>query len=210
MPDTWLDSLADAMAAMSAWEAAAVVLSVAYLLLAVRQNPWCWAAAFASTTIFTALFWQVQLVMQSALNVYYMAMAVYGWWHWRLGGQEDASLPVIRWSWQRHVVTIAIITLTALLSGWLLAHHGDAARPYLDSLITWGAVVTTFMVARKVLENWAYWMVINALAIFLFLDRAMVLTAALHASYLVISVFGWISWRREYLRQQASRGNLHT
>jgi nicotinamide mononucleotide transporter len=201
MPERWLDTLALALAAMSAWEAVAVLLAVAYLLLAVRQNPWCWAAAFASTAIFTALFWQVQLVMQSALNVYYMAMAIYGWWCWQHGGNDDDGLPVVRWSWAQHALVIAVIALAALVSGWLLARHGSAARPYLDSLITWGAVVTTFMVARKVLENWAYWMMFNALAIFLFLDRAMLLTASLHASYLVISVFGWVSWRREYLQQ---------
>ncbi len=198
MPERWLDTLAESLAAMSAWEAAAVVLAVAYLLLAVRQNPWCWAAAFLSTAIFTALFWQVQLVMQSTLNVYYMAMAVYGWWQWRHGGQGQGELPIVRWPWRRHLLTVGLILACALISGWLLARHGGAARSYLDSLITWAAVVTTFMVARKVLENWAYWMVINSLAVFLFLDRGMLLTAALHAAYLVISVFGWASWLRDY------------
>src|SRR6056297_2537051 len=125
MPDTWLDSLADAMAAMSAWEAAAVVLSVAYLLLAVRQNPWCWAAAFASTTLYTALFWQVQLVMQSALNVYYMAMAVYGWWHWRHGGDADTPLPVQRWPAGHHALALTGIFTAALVSGALLSGYSD-------------------------------------------------------------------------------------
>ena len=196
-PDDWLDAIALGLAAMSGWELIAVLLAVAYLLLAVRQNPWCWAAAFVSTAIFTALFWQVQLVMQSALNGYYMAMAVYGWWHWRHGGEGDQSLPITRWRPQQHLLALSLILLCATVSGWLLAQHTEAARPYLDSFITWGAVVTTFMVARKVLENWAYWMVINSLAIILFLDRGMVLTAALHAAYLVISVFGWASWVRD-------------
>jgi nicotinamide mononucleotide transporter len=61
------------------------------------------------------------------------------------------------------------------------------------------------MVARKVLENWAYWMVINSLAIVLFVDRGMLPTAGLHAAYLVISVFGWRRWRRDYQGQRAAR-----
>jgi nicotinamide mononucleotide transporter len=186
------------------WEALAVALAVAYLLLAVRQNRLCWIAAFASTALYTALFWQVQLVMQSALNVYYMAMAVYGWWHWRHGGDADAPLPVQRWPAGRHALALVGIFAAALVSGALLSSHSDAARPYLDSLVTWGAVVTTFMVARKVLENWAYWMVINSLAIVLFVDRGMLPTAGLHAAYLVISVFGWRGWRRDYRRQRAA------
>ncbi|RFF29950.1 nicotinamide riboside transporter PnuC [Wenzhouxiangella sediminis] len=203
--NSWLEQLAQRWAQMSGWELAAVVLAVAYLLLAVRQNRWCWAAAFVSTAIFTLLFWHVQLVMQSALNGYYMAMAVYGWWHWQHGdgGDETGGLPIHRWGAKHHAVALGVITACALASGYLLDRHSDAAWPYLDSFVTWAAVVTTFMVARKVLDNWAYWMVINSLAIVLFVDRGMALTALLHATYLVISVFGWISWVRDYRRQPA-------
>jgi nicotinamide mononucleotide transporter len=204
-PEGLMEQLALRWAQMSGWELAAVVLAVAYLLLAVRQNRWCWAAAFVSTAIFTVLFWNVQLVMQSALNGYYMAMAVYGWWHWQHGdgGDQAGGLPIHRWGAKQHAVALGMITAFALVSGYLLDRHSDAAWPYLDSFVTWGAVVTTFMVARKVLDNWAYWMVINSLAIVLFVDRGMALTALLHATYLVISVFGWISWIRDYRRQPA-------
>ena len=91
-----------------------------------------------------------------------------------------------------------------MISGALLEANTQAARPYLDSFVTWGAVVTTWMVARKVLENWAYWMVINSLAVFMFIDRGMLLTAGLHVSYLAISVFGWRSWYRDYRQQRLS------
>ena len=201
-----LDRLVAAWAATPGWEILAVALAVAYLLLAVRQNPWCWAAAFVSTAIFTVLFWNVQLPMQSALNGYYMVMAVYGWWAWRHGGKHDTPLPIRRWPLGYHVAALAAIGLAAVASGALLTAHGDAARPYLDALITWGAVVTTFMVARKVLENWAYWMVINSLAVVLFVDRGMLPTAGLHAAYLVISVFGWRAWLRDARAQDERVG----
>ncbi|NBB91979.1 MAG: nicotinamide riboside transporter PnuC [Gammaproteobacteria bacterium] len=201
IPEHWIEQIAQRWAAMSGWELVAVVLAVAYLLLAVRQNRLCWVAAFFSTAIFTVLFWNVQLLMQSALNVYYMAMAVYGWWHWQHGSESAGWLPIKRWRPKQHALALATIAACALLSGFLLERHSDAAWPYLDSLVTWGAVVTTFMVARKVLDNWAYWMVINSLAVFLFIDRGMALTALLHITYLVISVFGWMSWHRDYSKQ---------
>jgi len=207
IPETWLEPIAQRWAAMSGWELAAVVLAVAYLLLAVRQNRLCWVAALVSTAIFTVLFWNVQLLMQSALNGYYMAMAVYGWWHWRHGGDSDQALPVTRWRPRQHALALGLVALCALVSGYLLSRHSQAAWPYLDSLVTWGAVVTTFMVARKVLDNWAYWMVINSLAVFLFVDRGMFLTAGLHVAYLVISVFGWVSWLRDYRRRPADGGS---
>ncbi|WP_376694834.1 nicotinamide riboside transporter PnuC [Wenzhouxiangella sp. EGI_FJ10305] len=204
IPESWLEQIAERWAAMSGWELAAVVLAVAYLLLAVRQNRLCWIAAFVSTAIFTVLFWNVQLLMQSALNGYYMIMAVYGWWNWRHGQGSDGALPITRWPLSRHALALGVIAACALVSGYLLTRYSQAAWPWLDSFVTWGAVVTTFMVARKVLENWSYWMVINSLAIFLFIDRGMQLTALLHATYLIISVFGWISWHRDYRRQEST------
>jgi len=192
------DGIADGWLVVSGWELLAVALAIAYLLLAVHQNRACWVAALVSTAIFSALFWRVQLPMQSALNFYYMLMAVYGWWQWTHGGAADGQLPITRWSAARHAVLLALVLAATLVAGRWLDAGTDAARPYLDSLITWGAVVTTFMVARKVLENWAWWMVINSLAVWLFIDRGMLPTAGLHLAYLAISVFGWRSWLRDY------------
>ena len=112
--------------------------------------------------------------------------------------RREKRLAITRWPWRKHAFALAAIAGCSLLSGLLLERHTQAAWPYLDSLITWGAVVATYMVARKVLENWAYWMLINSLAIFMFIDRGMALTAVLHSTYLLISVFGWIAWQRDY------------
>jgi len=195
------EQIAQAWYQMSGWEIGAVILAIAYLLLAVRQNPLCWYCGFASTAIYTVLYWDVDLLMQSGLNVYYMAMAVYGWWQWRHGGRGDTQLPVQTWPWRKHGLVIAGILAFSAITGSLLTQFTQAAWPYLDSFATWAAVVTTFMVARKILENWAYWMVINSLSIFLLLDREMYLTALLLVCYLIISVLGWINWQRDYRRQ---------
>ncbi|OAB63110.1 nicotinamide mononucleotide transporter [Leptolyngbya valderiana BDU 20041] len=199
-----LDALARAWAAQSGWEMLAVILAIAYLLLVVRQNPWCWAAALISTAIYTVLFRDVSLLMQSALNAYYMGMAVYGWWHWRHGGQDDQAVVIVRWPLSLHALSIALILIAAGVSGHLLDRYTEAALPYLDALVTWAAVLTTFMVARKVLENWIYWWMINSLAIVLFIDRGLVLTAALHAAYLMIAIVGWRQWLRDYRAGLAS------
>ena len=84
--DNWLQSVLSAASSMSPWELAGVIFAIAYLLLAVRENVWCWFFAFVSTAIYTVLFWDVSLLMDSALNVYYMAMAVFGWYQSTRGG----------------------------------------------------------------------------------------------------------------------------
>ena len=179
-------------------EAGAVSLGVAYLLLAAREKILCWPAAFLSTALSVYVFWNVALLMESALNLYYMGMAVYGWRQWRRGG-PNGTAPVRRWGAAAHVLAIGAILAAAALSGHLLAANTEAAWPYLDSFTTWASVLTTFMVARKILENWIYWFVIDGVSIFLYLDKGLYLYAALFTFYLVICVMGFLSWRRSLL-----------
>jgi nicotinamide mononucleotide transporter len=184
------------LATISPWEFAAVVLAIAYLLLAVRQSLWCWYAALGSTTIYLFLFAEARLYMESALQLFYIAMAVYGWVQWRHGGARGTGRQVSLWPMRAHVVAIISVLGLAWLSGWLLARYTSAELPYLDSLTTWASLVATWMVARKLLENWYYWFVIDSAAIWLYLHRGLHLTALLFAVYLVLIVIGYLAWRR--------------
>lgn len=189
--------------AQSSWlELTAVFLAIAYLLLAVRQNIACWYAAFVSTAIFLYVFWHVQLYMESGLQVFYLVMAVYGWYRWRnlSSPDQEGQIPITSWPARYHIVAaIAVVSATAI-SGTLL-QDSDQRLPYLDSFTTWGAILTTFMVAHKVLENWLYWLVIDSVSIYLYLDRELYFTALLFVAYLVIVVFGYMEWRRKYHEQ---------
>ena len=181
-------------------ELTAVVFAIAYLILAVRENILCWFAAGISTVIFLAIFWDVKLYMESGLQVYYLAMAVFGWHQWRQVGNGSTCLQVSMWSMRKHLVALALIAMLTLISGYLLNSGTDAKLPYLDSFTTWASVVTTVMVARKVLENWVYWLVIDSVSIYLYIDRELYFTAILFAVYIVIIFFGWFSWSKNYQR----------
>ena len=148
------------------------------------------------------LFWDVSLLMESALNVYYMAMAVYGWYQWRRGGDEHAGVQMQSLGWSRHGIIILAILLITLVSGFFLSRYSDAAWPYVDSFTTWASVITTYMVTRKILENWLYWVVIDAVSIPLYIDRGLTMTAMLYVAYVLIAAVGFVSWRRHFLAQQ--------
>ena len=209
------DQLLAAATSLSAWELVAVLLGIAYLLLAVRESLWCWYAAFISTGIFLWLFWEVSLLMESALQVYYLAMAVYGWHQWRHGSRGRQAAPAAAatgsnqplligtWQLRTHLLVVAAVLAASAGSGFLLAQYTDAALPYLDSFTTWGSILTTWMVARKILENWLYWLVIDSASIYLYLERGLLLTAGLFAVYLIIVVFGYRRWLRQYRLQSA-------
>jgi len=138
---------------LQAWEVLAVILAVAYLVLAIKQNIWCWAAAAVSTLLYLFIMFQSRLYMESLLQLFYLAMAAYGWYSWRHPPRGEGELPVTTWPWRWHVLAIGSVLLLVFVSGDLLSRYSDAALPHLDSFTTWGAMVATFMVARKVLEN---------------------------------------------------------
>ena len=189
---------------MGIWEAIAVALGIAYLLLAAGEKLACWYAALVSSAMFLVLFWRVGLPMQSALQVYYVLMAVYGYQQWRRGPDDGQARAQIRcWRAGQHGTAIAAVLLLSLFSGWWLTANTGASLPFVDSFTTWGAVLTTWMVARKILENWLYWLVIDAVSIYLYLDRDLYLTAALFVGYMVIAMFGFRQWLHSY-RQQSN------
>ena len=197
-----INTIAHQLLQNSLLELVAVVFAVAYLVLAVKENSLCWYAAGISTLIFLFIFWDVKLYMESGLQIYYLAMAFYGWYQWRGAQTETVSLRVSKWRAKQHVVALALIATLTFISGSLLNSGTDANLPYLDSFTTWASVVTTFMVARKILENWFYWLVIDSVSIYLYFDRELYFTSLLFAIYIVIIFFGWFAWNRSYRQRE--------
>lgn len=192
-----IDDLGTAFATVSVAEIAAVVLAVAYLVLAVRQNILCWLAAFVSSGLYIGVFFSARLYMESTLQIFYAGMAIYGWYEWRFGGTDHTGVMINMWSVRRHAAVLTGITAASFLLGWGMSQT-DAAFPYADSFTTVAAIVTTYMVARKVLENWIYWFVIDSVSAYLYAARELYLTALLFLSYLVLIVIGFRTWWREY------------
>lgn len=182
--------------AFSTLEFVAVVLAIAYLLLAIRQNIWCWLCAGISTAIYVWLFIGARLYMESALNGFYFVMSIYGWHVWSSGRTEGHERPVILWPPKTHSVAIAAIIVASVVNGFLLSWHTDAAFPYIDSLTTWSAIWATFLVARKVLENWWYWLAIDIASVFIYWARDLQLTSFLFVIYVIMIPFGLVSWTR--------------
>ena len=197
-----MDGIAAQLQAFGTAEVVAVLAAIAYLLLAIRRNIWCWFFAALSTAIYIGLFIGAKLYMESVLNVFYLAMALYGWHVWRSGGQEGGELPVTKWPLPAHAAAVAGIAVAAALVGFLLDRYSDAAFPYADSATTVAAIWTTFLVARKVLENWWYWLAIDSVSIYLYWARDLQLTALLFVLYVLLIPIGLVAWRRAYAEQQ--------
>ena len=178
-------------------EAIAVLLGLAYVLLALKQNRWCWVAGGASSLILAWLSARSRLPMQALLQLWYVGMAVYGWRRW---SQPQASR-IGTWPLRLHAVGVAAsLAVSVLVARWL-ASETQAAWPYLDSATTVLSLLATWLVARMKLENWLYWLAIDAVLVFLFAAQGLVFTATLFALYLVLAAAGYVSWNAKYRAQ---------
>jgi nicotinamide mononucleotide transporter len=189
-----------------AWiiEGVGAVLAIAYLLLALKQNKLCWFAWIASSILYLYVMYQAGLYMESLLQVFYLCMGFYGLSQWSKTINNNQNTYVDLWSIGNHIFAISLVIILSFLSGVLLSNFSNAALPFIDAFTTWGAIVASYMVAKKILENWIYWFVIDFISVFIFASRGLYFTSALFVTYLVIIYFGYKSWSKIRLNQNES------
>lgn len=199
-PDT-IQAMTQALQGMSAWEIAAALLGVAYILLAAKESQWCWLFALLSTLIYTVLFWEGQLPMQALLNFYYMGMAVYGFWLWQKVGAQTSTLNISRWRWGQHLAFVAVGIAMSSLVTLYLQKTGQSQSPILDAFTTVFSVMNTWLIAKKVLENWLYWVVIDAAATLLYFQTGYFATMLLFVLNTLMAIAGYVAWVKLYKQQ---------
>jgi nicotinamide mononucleotide transporter len=186
---------------VSAWhdtsgvELLAAALALVYVPLAIGQRLSCWIAAFVSSVLYVWVFFSARLYMESLLNAFFAVMAVYGFWQWQ-HGKGGGELHVTRWPVARHALALLGIVAAAAVNAFVLARFTPALNPFIDSMLAWASVFTTFLVARKVYENWYWWLVIDSLSLGLYFTRHLYLTMLLYGVYVILCVVGMREWHR--------------
>ena len=184
-------------------EITAVILAVFYLILAVKQNILCWICGIISSALYFFIMRSAGLYMEAYLQIFYIFMGFYGWSQWKINTSNTSNFVVNTWNKSQHLFATSIVLILAIVSAILLRFFTDAALPFLDALVAWGAVVATYMVAKKLLENWIYWLVIDSISIFLFISRDLFPTAFLLVIYIIIIIYGYRSWSKRFLENNA-------
>lgn len=189
-------------------ELLAMLLSLAYVILAAKGSSLCWPAAFFSTALYTLIFFDVLLLMDSALNAYYLLMAIYGYWQWTFNNdaeEENNELSIVSLPLSYHLKVFGVLALISIAVGYVMTNYTPAHFPYLDSFTTVFAVFATYLITQKVLENWLYWIVIDAASIYLYVQKGLIPTTILFIIFVVVSYFGYKKWLHIYQSHQLSR-----
>ena len=171
-------------------ESIAVFFSVLYVVLAARENIWCWGAACISVSIYIYICYTAKLYPETGLQVFYLIMAGVGYYMWNKDNKEEIK----EWSELKHLGIILLGTILTFFMGFYFSIYTDSVMPITDSFTTIFSLIATYMVVKKVLGNWLYWIVIDLVSVYLYFNRDLHLTSLLFIVYTIIAVFGYFSW----------------
>ena len=172
----------------------AVIFNVLYVIFAAKQNRWCWVFGFIGVAILFIIYLEVRLYSDATLQVFYLVMAVYGWISWN---DPKLSVKKVRRATVReHFKWISIGCMGALGLGYFWQHFG-AALPYVDAFTTTFSIIATYMTAKKILENWWYWIVIDTICVGVYWIRDIPLIAILFFVYTLLAIYGYLTWKKQ-------------
>jgi nicotinamide mononucleotide transporter len=190
-----LKSIVDAIKVTSFLEWTGVILGIGYVVAITYKKMIAWFFALISSCIYVYLCFSTQLYLESFLQVFYVITAIYGWLKWK---KDATNQQIISWGSKLNLINIILSAILTLSIGFIFSQYTNQANPYMDAFTTVFSLVATFMVAKKVLENWIYWIVIDAVSIVLYSSRGFYLTGLLFTIYTLLALFGFIKWYKNY------------
>ena len=175
----------------------------------IRQNIWGWPVGLVQVAVYAWVFFDAKLYSDAILQIAFFLIQAYGWWHWLRGARkreaDGAVLPITRLTGAAIATWIAVGAV--LTAGWgLFMHrHTDAALPWWDAFILVFSLIAQWLQARKNIENWPGWLVVNTVGIGVYWAKDLRLTSALYLIFWVMALWGWREWRRAMREKQEIR-----
>jgi len=180
-------------------EVLGVITSLIYLYFSVRQMILLWPFGIISSALFIYIFFSTRFYADMALQIYYLFISMYGWYHWTHGIRESSSdkLPVKKVNVTTGIVLLMIFGMLWISIGMILKHLTDSDVPWGDAFTTAGSIIATWMLARKILEHWLVWIIVDLVAAGLYFSKGMYPTLILYLIYSIIAVVGYYQWRKD-------------
>ena len=184
-------------------EIVGVILSLIYLYLSIKQKISLWIFGFLSSALYIVVFFQTKFYADMSLQFYYLVISVYGWFNWKNGKPGHGSeLPASKTS-KRMIIQLTIASIVIYFIYYvILAKFTDSTIPKADSLVGMLSVVGTWMLARKLIENWLVWIVADGIATGLFFYKGLYPTAVLFIIYTVMALIGYLQWKKTIDQQK--------
>ena len=167
-----------------------------YLGCSIRQHFLTWPVGLLNALFYIGVFFNSKIYADMSLQFYYVVISIFGWWNWLHGNSEGKVLEVTRTAaalwFKLAFASVALFIFIAVL----LERYTDSPVAIWDALVTALSIVATWMLAKKKIEHWLIWIVVDAISIGLFLSRQLYPTSLLFIVYTVLALYGFLEWRK--------------
>jgi nicotinamide mononucleotide transporter len=191
--DEYISLITNACVVTKPIEWFAVATSLMYVFLAGKQQITCWIFAFVSSISYVIISYTTLLYVDTLLNSMYAILAIIGWINWKAKSDQQ---PIKNISWKIHVPIILGSGLLGGLSGYLLDNYTDQVFPYLDAVLFFLSISATWMITKKIRENWIYFIAIDCAMVGIYFNRSLYLSSLLFLLYTIFAIIGYVKWRK--------------
>jgi len=175
-----------------------------FLYLEIKQNKWLWPVGLFSALMYIYVFFMAKFYADMGLQFYYVFISIYGWFHWsRSKGQNAKELPVVNLGKGLFFKLLLASLFIYIAISFILLNYTDSPIPYWDSFTTALSIIATWMLAKKILEQWLVWVIVDAVSMGLYLYKELYPTAILFAFYTVLAFYGYTQWKKDLAKSKA-------
>ena len=181
-----------------ALEVLGTLVGLIYLWLEYRASIYLWITSVIMPAIYIFVYYEAGLYADFGINIYYLGAAVYGWLVWKYGHKSADlhELPITKMPKRSWLKALVVFLVAQILIAWILINFTDSDVPWWDAFTTALSIIGMWMLARKYLEQWLVWIVVDVVCVGLYIYKGLYFTSGLYALYSVIAVFGWLNWKR--------------
>lgn len=183
---------------MSYIEIVASAFGLACVWLTVKQNIWCWPTGLIQVLIYILIFYNSHLYSGVLLQIVFVFISIYGWYHWLHGNRENPELKVTK-TGNEMLFWVIVCAAGTFILGYLMANYTKAALPYPDSFIAIASLIAQWLMARKKLESWWFWILVDIVGVGVFFVQKLYLTTGLYAVFLIMAIMGYLEWKKALL-----------
>lgn len=197
-------SLKNWIETQSLLEVSGVITGILCVYLAAKNKIWSWPLAIISVLIYVIIFSEAKLYADAGLQIYFLIMNIYGWYFWSRKHDQQAKVPVSHISFKESMLSVFSILMFTAVLGTYLYRGTDASFPYLDSFCTACSLVAQLLLARKIIENWLIWIVVDIIYVWVYISKDLHLTAGMYTLYILIAAIGYVDWKKSLSQQVKS------
>jgi len=174
------------------------VFGLLYILFSIKQNIWCWPIGFITSALYIYVFFTTKFYADMGLQVYYLIISLYGWYHWMFGSKSNQQddLKITKTNLKLGSILFIINAVIFGVIAYILVNYTDSEIPYWDAFTTSASFIATWMLAQKKIEHWIIWVIVDAVSLGLYIYKGLYPTVLLFAVYTILAILGYYEWKR--------------